>query len=120
MRNTKQKDLIFNIINDAKNHPTAKDIYKMARTYLPSISLGTVYRNINVLLLNNKIKKVGSFDGKDHYDNINIRHNHFVCLKCNKIFDVFDSISLKNINDFEIINCDTIYSGYCSECKKGK
>ena len=45
------------------------------------------------------------------------------CKRCNKIFDIHETsnIEYKNIpNDFEIVNYDITYSGYCNECKKGR
>ena len=88
-----------------------------------NISLGTVYRNLNVLVELQRIRKIKTFDGKDHYDKLHIKHNHFICLKCNKIFDIHETsnIEYKNIpDDFEIVNYDITYSGYCNECKKGR
>lgn len=123
MRNTKQRDLILNIINSSYNHLTAEEVYEIARKEISNISLGTVYRNLIVLTNLRKIRKIKTFDGKDHYDRMH-RHNHFICLKCNKIFDLNDNSFLHNNKDvpkdFEVVGCDITYSGYCNECKKGR
>ena len=58
MRNTKQKELILNIINHSNTHPTAFEVYEEAKKELHNISLGTVYRNLNVLLENKKIIQI--------------------------------------------------------------
>ena len=122
MRNTIQRDLVLEIINNSSNHLTAEDIFEIARITIPNISLNTVYRNLNILVDSQKIRKIKTFDGKDHYDKLH-KHNHFICLKCKKIFDVPETFNLnyKIIpDDFEIVNYDITYSGYCNECKKGR
>ena len=123
MRNTIQRNLILDIINNSCDHLTAEEVYDIARKSISNISLGTVYRNLNQLTELQKIWKIKTFDGKDHYDKLHIKHNHFICLKCNKIFDILEisNIEHKNIpDDFEIVNYDITYSGYCNECKKGR
>ena len=88
MRNTTQRNLILDIINNSCEHFTAEEVYEIARKSILNISLGTVYRNLNILVELQKIRKIKTFDGKDHYDKLHIKHNHFICLKCNKIFDI--------------------------------
>ena len=68
MRNTKQRDLILQIINNSYNHPCAYDIYLDCKKEIPNISLGTVYRNLNTLLESNSIQKIKSTDNIDRYD----------------------------------------------------
>ena len=53
MRNTKQKEIILNIVNNSSNHLNANSIYLKAKEVMPNISLGTVYRNLNNLVLEN-------------------------------------------------------------------
>ncbi len=123
MRNTIQRNLILDIINNSYDHLTAEEVYDIARKSISNISLGTVYRNLNCLTELQKIRKIKTFDGKDHYDKLHIKHNHFICLKCNKIFDIHEiyNVEYKNIpGDFEIVNYDITYSGYCNECRKGR
>ena len=84
MRNTTQRNLILDIINNSCNHLTAEKVHEIARKSISNISLGTVYRNLNILVELQKIRKIKTFDGKDHYDKLHIKHNHFICLKCNK------------------------------------
>ena len=120
---SKQREDLLSVLKNSKSHPTAEELYNSIKEKIPSVSRGTVYRNLNVLVELQKIRKIKTFDGKDHYDKLNIKHNHFICLKCNKIFDIHETsnIEYKNIpNDFEIVNYDITYSGYCNECKKGR
>jgi Fur family transcriptional regulator, peroxide stress response regulator len=123
VRNTIQRDLVLEIINNSLDHLTAEEVFEVASKSIPNISLTTVYRNLNLLVDIQKIRKIKSFDGKDHYDKLHSKHDHFICLKCKKIFDIYQTVNLnyKNIpDDFEIVNFDITYSGYCNECKKGR
>ena len=58
MKNTKQKELILNIINNNYNHLSADEIYKKCQKTISNISLGTVYRNLNNLVKEQKIKRL--------------------------------------------------------------
>ena len=73
MRNTKQRELILNIINNSYNHPSAYDIYLECKKIIPNISLGTVYRNLNTLIETNSIQKIKTTDNK-------IQINFFIIL----------------------------------------
>ena len=120
---SRQRQEILDFLIESYDHPTADEVYNEVKKRGSTASKGTVYRNLNILVELQKIIKIKTFDGKDHYDKLNIKHNHFICLKCNKIFDIHETsnIEYKNIpNDFEIVNYDITYSGYCNECKKGR
>ncbi len=88
MRTTKQQKLILKIINESFSHPTAYDIYIECRKNIPNISLGTVYRNLNILVSEFKIKRLKMPDNVDRFDKM-LKHSHFVCIKCYKVIDVF-------------------------------
>ena len=47
MRDTKQRRLVLEIINNSYNHPTAYQVHEECLKVLPNISLGTIYRNLN-------------------------------------------------------------------------
>lgn len=95
MRITKQKNLILEIVNNSKEHLSVEEIYKLTRKEIPNISLGTVYRNLNLLLNNGNIRKI-KLNGIDHYDSIKKFHNHFICNKCNRIYDIFENERIKD------------------------
>ena len=124
MRNTKQKQLIFDIINNNYNHLTAKEAYYIAKEKIPNISLGTVYRILNSLVDDNKIIRITTKFGIDHFDRIPlIRHSHFICDECNKITDIFNtkySYDVKELNGYSINDVEITFTGICNECMKGK
>ena len=115
MRETKQRNLILEIINNSTVHLIAEDIYKLAREKIPNISLGTVYRNLNFLLDQGSIRKI-KINSIDHVDNVKKFHNHFICTKCNTIYDVFEKESITNNTCGKVMSYEIIYKGICNKC----
>ena len=125
MRNTRQKELVREIVNNSCEHLTAYQIYDISRKTIDNISLGTVYRILKELSENDRIIKISDKEiNMDRYDNKKCRHNHFICDYCHKIIDIFEDVNfdiMKSdmfvINDYEIK-----YTGICSNClgKEGK
>lgn len=118
MKNTKQKKVILKIINNSSNHLDAYQVYSEARKEISNISLGTVYRNLKCLE-EEKLIKVLMVNGIKHYDK-NTLHNHFVCLKCFKIIDIFDLefIHLKKYQDNVVTDYEIVLKGICKNCQK--
>jgi hypothetical protein len=55
-RDTQQLQAIWDAIKDDKSHPTADQVYDKARRRLPNVSLGTVYRNLQKLVADEKLQ----------------------------------------------------------------
>lgn len=119
MRNTKQKNLILEIVNNSHEHLSAYQIYEKARSEISNISLGTVYRNLSSLVSNGQIRKM-EIDGFDRYDK-NDNHAHFICNNCGDIIDVFDSILNDNkyIYGNLIMDYEIKLKGICKKCIGG-
>lgn len=122
-RNTIQKQVILNAVRELRNHPTSEEIYNYIKPNFPSISLGTVYRNLNLLSENNDIHKISIIDDAVRFDHITEEHYHFQCDKCKKLYDMpmeyqkhLDEIAKKE-SDMEIIRHDIVFLGICSSCK---
>ena len=92
MRKSKQRDLILDIVNKSHSHPNAYEVYEEARKVMPNISLGTVYRNLDILKKENLITKIEGEDDMVHYDNTFTSHSHFICTKCKNIYDIKENI----------------------------
>lgn len=86
-RNTKQLELIWRAIKDDSSHPTADQIYDRVRKKLSHISLGTVYRNLQKLVTDDKLQ-VLMLGRAQHFDPLVERHQHFICESCDRVFDV--------------------------------
>lgn len=119
MRMTKQKKLVFEIVNNSYEHLTAYEIYQKCKEQIPSISLGTVYRNLNLLCDLKKIKKLEMKDKTERFDNIKEKHSHFICEKCHKIIDLKDNITLtSDVSNHKVTDYEIKFYGICENCLK--
>lgn len=88
MKYSKQRDLIEQAVKAKKLHPTAEDVYLSLKEDNPRLSLATVYRNLNGLAQQGIIKKLYMPVGSDRFDAEPTKHDHVICKRCGKIFDV--------------------------------
>lgn len=121
-RNTIQAALIYEAVNRLQCHATAEEIYQEVIREHPTVSRATVYRNLNRLAQEGRIRKLELPTGPDRFDHLCHRHYHVRCEKCGRIFDVdMDCIPdlEKNIRDrrgFQITGHDILFRGICPEC----
>lgn len=120
MRYSHQRKLILEAVKSVKTHPTADMIYEMLRPIEPNLSLGTVYRNLNLLAGNGDITPLYTGDDKVHYDGDTSSHRHFVCKKCRRIIDIFIEPTIPqemtSQMGLKIEEEKTVYYGQCREC----
>lgn len=120
-RNTFQKKIVYETVKKLKFHPTADEIYSEIKASYPSISKGTVYRNLGILSDNGSILKITVPNEADAYDFNISRHAHLLCEKCGRIFDIeaefpdCKELIIKN-NDCVIYGYSLLFYGVCSDC----
>ena len=88
LKYSRQRESIINCLKGRKDHPTADMIYASVREEYPKISLGTVYRNLSLLVDQGEILRFSCGEGQDHYDADTSQHYHFVCKKCRAVSDL--------------------------------
>ena len=101
---SRQRQVILSELRKLKTHPTADDLYLIIKKIMPNISLGTVYRNLNLLAEQGVILKLENAGTIKRFDGNAIKHYHFRCKKCHEIIDIMpDEISLlkKPIKDIK-------------------
>ena len=84
---TSQRLAICKFILSRKDHPTAEQIYQELRIEYPTISLGTIYKTLNLLKELGLIQELGFKEGSVRYDPDMELHVNMVCSKCGKISD---------------------------------
>ena len=105
-RMTRQRKVILEELCRLNNHPTADELYSIVRQRLPRISLGTIYRNLDVLTKAGLIRKLDIGGSQRRYDCVEDPHDHIRCTECGKVED----INVQSIIDIEKITGDM--SGY--------
>lgn len=84
---TEQRRLIHSIICESDRHPTAEMIYQIAKSRMPSIAIGTVYRNLKLMVAAGEIRHIAVYGQPDRYDKTIANHDHFFCVDCGRVID---------------------------------
>ncbi len=122
-RSTKHRQLILDVLKDADGHLGAKDIFRRAVERDPSISLATVYRNLQLF------EELGFVNGKrldktrcwyelrrsgDHCD--------VICTACGQVIE-FESPLIRRLVEevegkvkFTVTKAVLYLEGYCQQC----
>ena len=88
-RATRQLEAVFQALQGDPTHPFADEIYRRVRKKLPRISLATVYRNLQRLAEDGKIRTVLLGERVARYDPETSDHDHFICERCGRVIDLF-------------------------------
>ena len=123
-RLTRQRKLILDVIRQANNHPGADEIYALVRKALPNISLGTIYRNLEVLSESGEIQKLELGGTVKRYDWDPNKHYHIRCTRCGRVDDA-PIAPLKQLENelygatvYTIIGHRLEFVGLCPACTK--
>ncbi len=87
---TQQRLVIYEALVEAENHPTAEEVYEKTKKRNPSISLGTVYKTLEIFVNKGLINRVNTPKGNMRYDGIIENHNHIYFRNTNEIMDFKD------------------------------
>ena len=121
-RMTRQRKVILEELCKVDTHPSADEVYAMVRKRLPRISLGTVYRNLEILSENGEIQKLELSCTLKRFDGKTENHYHLRCIHCDQVVDAPVEIDvkidhdLKDATDFKIIGHKLEFIGTCSRC----
>ena len=122
LRMTRQREVILEELRKVNTHPSADEVYEMVRKRLPRISLGTVYRNLEILSESGDIQKLEPGCTPKRFDGNPSEHSHIRCIRCDRISDVpmipgFE-IDLEQVSasGFEIIGHRLEFLGVCPQC----
>ncbi len=124
-RNTRQRQVVLQELRATKTHPTASELYKRVRQQMPRISLGTVYRNLDILQETGQAIRLAGIEGQEaRFDGCPDPHMHFQCRECGKIHDL--DATWPGLNDlvgttFEghrIEGLQVILYGSCQRCSR--
>jgi Fur family ferric uptake transcriptional regulator len=120
---TTQRQVIMEELKGVTSHPTAGELCQMVRRRLPRISLGTVYRNLDILSRAGMIQKLDVAGQEMRFDGNTMNHYHLRCLECGRVFDV-DMDLLPGVEErlaresgFEVLGHRLEFVGRCEACQ---
>ena len=103
-------------------HMNIDDLYKKLLSKFPSVSLATIYKNINAMVEKVFLSEVKIPNSKSVYELIKTEHAHLVCSSCGHIEDIMlDTTSVleeaSKLSSFKIDTTSIVLSGLCPNCK---
>jgi len=118
LKSTPQRLAILKTI-DKCGHIGIDDIYVELKENFPSISLATIYKNIHSLKDENILSEIHPQNTKPKYEITKIPHGHFVCQKCNNVYDFeLQSVCNPDLSEIAEIRASEVYLyGVCKKCK---
>lgn len=120
MKYSRQRELVREAVEKSSIHPTADEVYQEVRKRESTISLATVYRNLNQLSENHLIRRVVVPGDSDHFDHTLKEHEHMICTQCGCVVDIWPKSSLweyfSSMEEAQITGYDLTLYGICKDC----
>ena len=87
-RHSEKRQQMLDLLRHTGEHPTVEMLYQAMKPRYPELSLGTVYRNLAILVEQKQVAGVVHVGGQLRYDARLDPHAHFVCRRCHKVRDL--------------------------------
>lgn len=123
-RKSRQRDRILEVLRLTTRHPTAKWIYDKVRRTSPDLSLGTVYRNLGMLVQQGLVNKLDFGSSYDRFEARTLPHHHFICEQCGSVFDLdlpIDEVlirKLRSATGLQASRHEIRFYGVCQKCRE--
>jgi len=76
---THQRYLIYQAVVLLQDNPTPEEVFEYVRRSIPSISLATVYKNIDTFVNRRMMRDISPNYGSRRIESTSTPHDHFVC-----------------------------------------
>lgn len=122
IRRTEPRRVILQEIKNLTSHPTADEIYDLVRKRIPRVSLGTIYRNLEILSREGLIQKLDIGGTQRRFDGCTDNHYHFRCLTCGQVIDLTTKPlkeierTISKLSPYEIQGHHLELIGRCLDC----
>jgi len=124
-RQTRQRRLVYETVASTKAHPTAQWIYERVRQQMPRLSLGTVYRNLQLLVAQGRLR-AWTRGRTIRFDADLAAHDHFFCRSCGLLRDLpreRESLATEKrlkARGYEIQERLLEFVGLCRDCRRSQ
>ncbi len=124
LRMTRQRQGILEELRKTDSHPSADELFGRVRKQMPRISLGTVYRNLEILSELGEIQTIEMAGNLKRFDGVAENHYHIRCTNCDRLIDAPLEVSeaLENAvqmhTDFRILGHKVEFTGICPDCRR--
>jgi len=119
-RETRQLAAILGVVVQARDHPTADEVFRRVQNQMPQVSLGTVYRNLHKLVAQGRVLRVDLPSHVARYDGMTAAHDHFLCEDCGGVADLLpdDKVQLAGLcsKGYQVRTHSLTVFGSCPRC----
>jgi Fur family peroxide stress response transcriptional regulator len=120
-RLTAQREHVYNVLMQERDHPTAEQVFMRAKKSKPEISMATVYNCLDALVQCHLVKEVNLNRGASRYCPNMREHYHFHCGQCEQVYDIdlplADSEKALNLpKGYQVTGFEISVKGVCPRC----
>ena len=126
LRITRQRRVILDEFRKANTHLTADEVYNRVKKRVPKVSLGTIYRNLEVLSEHGFIEKIELAGHQKMFDGNLNKHYHMRCSNCQKLVDVpvddvkIDVSEIEKSGEYTVVGYRLELVALCRKCSENK
>ena len=118
-RYSAQRERIYEAVCFTDSHPTAEMVYEALKPSMPRLSLGTVYRNLQQMAEEGRLKRLEG--AAVRFDAHVEPHSHLRCLRCGAVVDLpvpYDGALDQTAKQrgFQIERHELLFLGICPAC----
>ncbi|HKI84831.1 MAG TPA: Fur family transcriptional regulator [Candidatus Krumholzibacteria bacterium] len=124
LKPTASRVAILEILEEDRRHPTAEMVLDTLAGRMPSLSLSTVYANLEAFLQAGMIRRIRGAREKLRVDGTVQDHDHAICRVCGEVFDVPQSLMPRPVGspfeseEFDFVDLHIEYEVICSSCRE--
>ncbi len=119
----RKRDAILSYLQGTTVHPSAEMVFAGLKPEIPDLSLGTVYRNLNLFKQQGLANMVATVNGVERFDGNTDPHVHFICNDCDAVIDLMEmqipaslTSSAESCSGGQVANCQLSFTGQCKSC----
>jgi len=126
---TQQRLAIFEALAASRAHPSAEQLHALVQRRNPSLSLATIYKNLEALRAIGAVSDVNPLHAQGRYEaslpgtGAGSPHHHLVCTRCHAVCDLplsalpRPALREEDARGFEIRTVRVQVEGLCPDCR---
>ena len=119
----RKRDAILSYLQGTTEHPSAEMVFTSLKPEIPDLSLGTVYRNLNLFRKQGLASCIATVNGVERFDGNTDPHVHFICSGCDAVIDLMEmqvpeslSTTAETCSGGAVTECQLSFTGHCRSC----
>ena len=119
----RKRNAILQYLQGTKAHPSAETVYADLKQQIPDLSMGTVYRNLNLFRQQGLASVVATVHGVERFDANTDPHVHFICSGCDSVTDLMQMQIPESLcsqaatqSGGKVEQCSLSFTGLCGQC----